>query len=88
MPNNRTSTEELIALAKRLRRLVLDTTHRAGMGHTGGSLSEADIMVALYWRAMQNLNPAVPRHGLDAEGIARSTMAALETKDTMQRSGS
>ncbi len=60
MPNSLISTEELVSLAKRLRRLVLDTTHRAGMGHTGGSLSEADILVALYWRAMQNLNPAVP----------------------------
>ncbi len=28
------------------------------------------------------------RHGLDAEGIARSTMAALETKDTRKRSKS
>jgi transketolase len=52
--------EELETKARRLRRLVLDTTHRAGMGHTGGSLSEADVLVALYFRVMRNIDPAQP----------------------------
>ena len=38
---------ELEAKAKTIRRLVLQTTHHAGMGHTGGSLSEAEILTAL-----------------------------------------
>ncbi len=54
------SIQSLAELAKRLRRLVLDMTHHAGMGHTGGSLSEADILVALYWKVLRNLVPAMP----------------------------
>mgnify|MGYP000908170194 CR=1 FL=1 len=45
---------ELEAKAKAVRRLVLETTHHARMGHTGGSLSEADILTALFFRVMQN----------------------------------
>ena len=33
--------------------------HRAGGGHTGGSLSSLDILVALYFRVM-NIDPAKP----------------------------
>ncbi len=54
------SIAELEAKARRIRRLVLDTTHRAAMGHTGGSLSEADILAALYFRVLKNIDPAVP----------------------------
>lgn len=43
-----------------LRRLVLETTHHAGMGHTGGSLSEADILVALYFSVLRGIDPAKP----------------------------
>lgn len=50
----------LIGMARRARRLILSATHRAGMGHVGGSLSEADILVALYFRVMRNLDPARP----------------------------
>lgn len=52
--------DELTVRARQVRRLVLETTHRAGMGHTGGSLSEADILTALYFRVMQNIDPADP----------------------------
>ena len=52
--------DELTARARHVRCLVLETTHRAGMGHTGGSLSEADILTALYFRVLQNIDPADP----------------------------
>lgn len=52
--------DELTERARQVRRLVLETTHRAGMGHTGGSLSEADILTALYFRVMQNIDPVNP----------------------------
>lgn len=52
--------KDLTGKARRVRRLILSTTHRAGMGHVGGSLSEADILVALYFGAMRNLDPARP----------------------------
>jgi transketolase len=45
---------ELEEKAKTIRRLILETNHHAGMGHTGGSLSETDILTALFFRVMQN----------------------------------
>lgn len=53
------SIEELKAAAAQIRLTILDTVHRAGCGHTGGSLSEADILAALYFRVM-NIDPARP----------------------------
>ncbi|HIO94002.1 MAG TPA: transketolase, partial [Candidatus Poseidoniales archaeon] len=35
-------------MAVRCRAEILRMTHRAGAGHPGGSLSEIDILVALY----------------------------------------
>jgi transketolase len=52
---------ELEAKAKAVRRLILQTTHHAGMGHTGGSLSEADILTALFFRVMRNRETDVER---------------------------
>ena len=43
-------------MAKRLRRHVISMTATAGSGHPGGSLSAADIITALYFRAMRH-NP-------------------------------
>jgi transketolase len=51
---------EIAAKPRTLRRLILETTHRAGMGHTGGSLSEAEILIALYFRVLRNIDPAEP----------------------------
>lgn len=51
---------ELEKKAQELRRLVLTTTHRAGMGHTGGSLSEADILTALFFKVLRNIDPEKP----------------------------
>jgi len=45
---------ELKANARAIRRLILQTTHHAGMGHTGGSLSETDILTALFFQVMRN----------------------------------
>lgn len=55
---NRTSAE-LRQIAKDIRRTILKMTNRAGMGHVGGSLSEADILTALYFTEM-NIDPARP----------------------------
>jgi transketolase N-terminal domain/subunit len=44
---------ELERTALAIRRLILKTTHEAGCGHTGGSLSEADILTALFFRVMK-----------------------------------
>jgi len=58
--NTPVSVEELEAKARRIRRLILDTVHHAGMGHTGGSLSEADILAALYFQVLRNIDPERP----------------------------
>jgi transketolase len=54
------SDEELKAVAKRLRRHIINMTGKAGSGHPGGSLSSADIVTALYWKVMRH-KPADPQ---------------------------
>jgi transketolase len=51
----------LEAKARAVRRLILQTIHHARMGHTGGSLSEADILTALFFRVMLNRDIANQR---------------------------
>jgi transketolase len=46
--------------ATRIRMDTLRMIHRAKAGHTGGSLSNADILTALYYRVMR-INPADPK---------------------------
>ncbi|NQT59560.1 MAG: transketolase [Bacteroidetes bacterium] len=58
MGNKKTVTE-LRTIAREIRKLILDTTYHAGCGHTGGSLSETDILTTLFFRVM-NIDPEVP----------------------------
>ena len=51
--------DELRAIAKELRRDVVKMTHTAGSGHPGGSLSEIEILTALYFQVMRH-NPQDP----------------------------
>lgn len=53
------SKQEWLRLEKKaseLRTLILETTHWAGSGHIGGSMSAIDIMTALYYKYM-NFDP-------------------------------
>lgn len=50
---------ELRRKAARARRALLTMIHRAKAGHTGGALSSADILTALYYDAMR-IDPANP----------------------------
>lgn len=45
--------------ARQIRRLVVQTVHRAGAGHIGGPLSAADILSALYFDVLR-IDPARP----------------------------
>ncbi len=54
------SVSDLPALAKELRRDVIQTIYTAGSGHPGGSLSELDILISLYFRVMRH-NPQDPQ---------------------------
>jgi transketolase len=54
------SNEELKAVARRLRRHIINMTGKAGSGHPGGSLSSVEIVTTLYWKVMQH-KPADPK---------------------------
>jgi transketolase len=56
---NDKSLDELTSLARETRRLIIETGHTAGAGHTGGSLSEVEILIALYFSFM-NIDPQHP----------------------------
>ena len=49
MPNN-VSVAELKAKAKELRLNIVQTTFNATSGHVGGSMSSADMLIALYFK--------------------------------------
>lgn len=51
---------QLAALARRGRWLAVSTVARSGAGHVGGPLSAMDLLVALYFRAL-NVDPQDPR---------------------------
>lgn len=54
--------DRIVALgahARQLRRDVIEMVFRAGSGHTGGSLSSAEIVTALFWSELQ-IDPADP----------------------------
>ena len=53
---------ELAYAAGRIRELILHTTHTAGAGHTGGSLSEVEILTLLFFKHL-HIDPEHPRMG-------------------------
>ena len=54
-----TKKQELMQIANRIRRHILDEVHAAKCGHPGGSLSIADIMAYLYFSEMR-IDPQNP----------------------------
>src|SRR5262249_61116399 len=54
------SLEELQAIAKRVRREIIEMTGAAKSGHPGGSLSAVEIIVQLYFDFMR-ISPADPK---------------------------
>ncbi|GAH41763.1 unnamed protein product, partial [marine sediment metagenome] len=48
------STEEMEAMAKKLRRHIITMTGKAGSGHPGGSLSSVEIVTALYFGLLRH----------------------------------
>jgi len=54
------STEEMEAMAKKLRRHIITMTGKAGSGHPGGSLSAVEIVTALYFGLLRH-KPSDPK---------------------------
>ena len=57
MPQSK-SLEELQAIAKRIRRDIIEMITAAGSGHPGGSLSAVEILTTLYFGGGMNHDPA------------------------------
>ncbi len=53
------SIDEMMVMAKTLRRHIITMTAKAGSGHPGGSLSSVEIITALYFNVMRH-NPRNP----------------------------
>ena len=55
------SLEELQAIAKQIRRDIIEMIAAAGSGHPGGSLSAVEILVTLYFGGAMHQDPANPK---------------------------
>ena len=53
--------KELKLLAEKNRKRLVEVVYRAKAGHIGGDLSCLNVMTALYFQVMKNLNPAEPK---------------------------
>lgn len=54
--------EELQEKAKQIRRDALEAIYAAKSGHPGGSFSATEMLVALYYKQMQNISAADPKN--------------------------
>ena len=54
-------TQELKLLAERNRKRLVEVVYKAKAGHIGGDLSCLNVMTALYFNVMRNLDPQQPR---------------------------
>lgn len=54
------TNKELERKAKEVRKCIVETLVAAGAGHPGGALSSADVMTALYFEVMNNIDPKNP----------------------------
>jgi transketolase len=59
MDSKPVDSDDLTEKARRFRREILETIARAGSGHPGGSLSELEILISLYYNKM-NHKPGEP----------------------------
>ncbi len=55
------TTKELTLLAEKNRKRLVEVVYRAKAGHIGGDLSCLNVMTALYFDVMKNLNPQEPK---------------------------
>jgi transketolase len=60
MRNQERTPEWLRAQANRIRFSAMSMTNHAGIGHTGGDLSSADLLTTLYLGGVLNLRPEQP----------------------------
>jgi transketolase len=76
----------LSPIAGRVRRQVIEWSHRAGTPHLGSSLSCVDLLVALYW-AVLRIDPREPDHVLRDRFVLSKGHAALALYVTLAERG-
>jgi len=96
------SLEELQAIAKRVRRAIVQMTGEAKSGHPGGSLSQVEILVTLFFGGVMQHDPANPQwpdrdrfilskgHGCPAlyAVLAEAGYAPIDQLNTLRKLGS
>ena len=55
------NNKELVLLAEQNRKRLVEVVYRAKAGHIGGDLSCLNVMTALYFHVMRNLDPDNPK---------------------------
>ena len=55
------TNKELILLAEKNRKRLVEVVYKAKAGHIGGDLSCLNVMTALYFNVMQGINPQTPK---------------------------
>jgi len=96
------NVKELELLAEKNRKRLVEVVYAAKAGHIGGDLSCLNVMTALYFHVMKNLNPAEPKaaerdrfvlskgHCVEALYVTLETKGFLapEVLDTLGKYGS
>ena len=85
-PSRRTNSSDVRAFAKGIRRIVLEQSMRAGVGHIGSALSIADIVAALYADILETTVPGDPdrdRFVLSKGHASLAVYAALHLRDRL-----
>ncbi len=59
MPLSQSEIKQMQAKARDIRKMIVDITFTSGGGHIGGSLSQTDVLVALYYKYL-NIDPKKP----------------------------
>ncbi len=77
---------DLEEIARRIRIHIVKSTHAAGSGHPGGSLSATDIITALYFEVM-NHNPEDKKWGLRDRFVLSKGHAAPALYGALAESG-
>ena len=95
-------TQELKLLAERNRKRLVEVVYKARAGHIGGDLSCLNVMTALYFNVMRNLDPQQPKapnrdrfvlskgHCVEALYVTLEAMGFLKSEvlDTLGQFGS
>ena len=78
--------DQLDQIAREIRGMLVEMSHRTGGAHLGSALSCVDILVALYWQIL-SIDPGVPNDSLRDRFILSKGHAATALYATLARRG-